>query len=70
MCLKEDKGGNKFECALDWHNDDYFGIYRLDRVKYFNKTQGKYRKPTALKLRKNSAHIKTFRVEKLLDVDE
>ena len=33
MCLKEDTGGNKLGCALDWHNDDYFGIYRPDRVK-------------------------------------
>jgi hypothetical protein len=30
MCLKEDKGGSKIGCALDWHNDDYFGICRRD----------------------------------------
>ena len=26
MCLKEDNRGIKLPCALDWHNDDYFGI--------------------------------------------
>ena len=30
VCLKEDKGGSKIECALDWHNDDYFGVCRPD----------------------------------------
>jgi hypothetical protein len=39
-------------------------------VKYFNETQGKYRKPTAAEARKNAAHIKTFRVKKLIDVDK
>ena len=58
MFLKEDKGGNKRGCALDWHNDDYFGIFRPDRVKYFNKTQGKYRKPTAAEVRKMQLKVK------------
>ena len=68
--MKEVKGGNQLGCASDWHNTDYFGIYRTDQVKYFNETQGKYRKPTVAEVRKNAAHIRTFRVKKLLDVDE
>jgi hypothetical protein len=70
MCLKEDKGGNKLGCALDRHNDDYVGICKPDQVKYFNETQGKYRKPTVTEGRKNVSHIKTFRMKKLLNVDE
>ena len=66
MCLKEEKGGNKLGCTLDWHNNNYFGICKPDQVKYFNETQAKYRKPTATEVRKNAAHVKTFRVKKLL----
>ena len=64
--MKEDKGGSKIECALDWHNDDYFGICRPYQVKHLDETQGKYKKPTTAEVRKHSAHIKTFRVKNLL----
>ena len=67
MCLKEDKQGNKLSCALDWHNDDYFGICRPDRVKYFNEAQCKWKKPTKSEVKKNAAHIKAFRVKRLLN---
>ena len=66
MSLKEDTGGNKRGCTLDWHSNDYFDICKPDQVKYFNETQAKYRKPTATEVRKNAAHVKTFRVKKLL----
>ena len=67
MCLKDNKGGIKIGCVLDWHNDDYFGICRPDQVKYFNKAQCKYKKPTKNEVKKNAAHIKAFRVKRLLD---
>ena len=70
MCLKEDKQGNKLSCALDWHNDDYFGICRPDRVKYFNEAQCKYKKPTKNEVKKNAAHIKAFRVKRLVNERE
>ena len=70
MCLKEDKQGNKLSCALDWHNDDYFGICRPDRVKYFNEAQCKWKKPTKSEVKKNAAHIKAFRVKRLVNERE
>ena len=43
--------------TLDCHNDDYFGICKPDRVKYFNETHGKYKTPTVAKVRKKiSSH--------------
>ena len=70
MCLKEDKSGNKPGCTLNWHNDDYFGIYKPNQVKYFKKIQDKYRKPTATEVRKHAAHIKTFRLKKFLKLND
>ena len=50
-----------------WYNDDYFGICRPDKVKYFSKTQGKYNKSMVTEARNHVAHIKAFRVKKLLE---
>jgi hypothetical protein len=43
MCLNKNRGGNKMGCALDWHNDDYFGLCLTDRVKYFGEYITKYK---------------------------
>ena len=70
MCLKKDKNGNKLSCAVDWHNDDYVGIFRPDRVKHFNEKQGKYMKLTKNEVKKNAAHIKAFGARRLLNKQE
>ena len=67
MCLKEDKHGNKLSCALDWHTDDYFCICRPDQVNHFNEKECKCKKPTKNEVKKNAAHIKAFRVKRLLN---
>jgi hypothetical protein len=67
MCLKENRSGNKMGCALDWHNDDYFGLCLPDRVKYFGEYTTKYKKPTPAETRKNAAHIKAFRLKKIVE---
>ena len=63
--MKSDKGSNKIGYALDWHNDDYFGLCLTDQVKYFGKLATKYKKPLPTETEKNTANSKPFRVKKM-----
>ena len=39
----------------------------MDRMKLFNETQTKYKKPSKTEIKKNAAHIKGFRDCKMLE---
>ena len=40
----------------------------MDRMKLFNETQTKYKKPSKTEIKKNAAHIKGFRERKMLGI--
>ena len=39
----------------------------MDRMKIFNETQTKYKKPSKTEIKKNAAHIKGFRERKMFE---
>ena len=53
--------------ALIFTTMTFFGLALMDRMKLFNKTQTKYKKPSKKNIKKNAAHIKGFRERKMLE---
>ena len=63
---RTEKAWNKFAFCIDLHNDEFFGLTLMDRMKLFNETQTNYKKPRKTEIKKNSAHTKGFRERKML----
>ena len=59
--------GTTLSCFIDIHNDDFFGLTLMDRMKLFNETQTKDKKPSKTEIKKNAAHIKGFRERNMLE---
>ena len=62
----QQKHGTPLSCCIDLQNDDFFGLTLMERMKLFNETQTKHKKPSKTDIKKNVSHIKGFRERKML----
>ena len=53
--------GSSIACYLDYHNDDYFGLVKEDRMDLFGEQNSKFRKPHKRKVMGNKQHMKKIR---------